>query len=171
MAPLIRQARIAAGMTQKALAEKTGCAQSAVSMFEAGKRDALAYDSIVKIAGLLKVELPDCGENRAPETLASYAFCPGFECPSNLAYMVGATVFLLPTGAAGNGKHCVVCGEAVCGLCHGCGNRLAGTGACCPECGAALVPFPHKEFTGSANEWVRLHNEVVEKLKITNYEL
>jgi len=172
---MIRQARISAGMTQKTLAENSGCKQSAVSMFEAGKRDALAYDSIVKIAGLLKVELPKLEGERPREPVHEpahgdlrppFSFCPGFECPSNAAYMVGATVFLLPTGAAGGGKRCLMCGEAVSALCHACGAPASRQAACCAECGAALVPFPHADFAGSAAEWVRFHNDVLEKLRV-----
>ena len=167
IAALLRKARIAAGMTQAALAAQTGCAQSAVSMFEAGKRDALSRESVGKIAALLKVGLPP-ENSAAPASAFGFAehspmpFCPGFNCPSNLAYMVGVSVFLLPTGAAGNGKHCVLCGEALSALCHGCGADARHGGACCAECGAALVPFPD-DFIGtdSVAEWTLRHNETV----------
>ena len=171
VAPLIRQARIAAGLTQAALAEKTGCTQSAVSMFEAGKRDALSRESITKIAKLLKIDLPPEPESESAGAGAEFdinsqsfvakvatppSYCPDFNCPSNLAYAVGVTVFMLPTGAAGSGKHCLLCGEAL--------------SAQCPKCGAALVAFPHESLVGSVAEWVPCHNAVVEQIKATQQQ-
>ena len=164
IASRLRKARIAAGLTQAAVAAQSGCKQSAVSMFEAGKRDALSRESIVKIAGLLNIELAQETRNDAPTESARLPYCPGFDCPSNHAYQVGATVFLLPTGTAGNGKHCIFCGEALSGHCHGCGATVRRGGACCQECGTALVVFP-EEFTNSVEEWILRHNEIAEKIR------
>ena len=167
IAPLIRGARIAAGMTQSALADKTGCVQSAVSMFEAGKRDALSLESVVKIAKLLKIDLPqelDDSPKTPPHKTGAAAFCPNFNCPSNRAYMVGSSLFLFPTGTAGGGKHCLLCGETLSAHCPACGAEIRCAGACCPACGAARVAFPHAEFADSAAEWTLRHNAVAGEL-------
>ena len=163
LAPILRKARVAAGITQAALAAQAGCKQSAVSMYEAGKRDALSRDSIVKIAAILKVELPtEPAIEIIPQIIPQRAlppkpFCPSFDCPTNIAYTVGASVFLLPSGTAGNGKRCLLCGEALSTLCPKCGTELHHRGACCPECGTALIEFPD-DFTASVAEWIQRHN-------------
>jgi Predicted transcriptional regulators len=169
-ASILRKARVAAGITQAALAAQAGCKQSAVSMFEAGKRDALSRDSIVKIAAILRVELPAedggaGGENAAaapapgrPECAPRLPFCPNFDCPTNFAYTSGASVFLFPTGLAGSGKHCLFCGEPLSCKCPCCGAPISRPGACCPDCGAALVEFPDG-FSTAVAEWAQRHNE------------
>ena len=164
LAPRLRRARIAAGITQAAVAAKAGCKQSAVSMYEAGKRDALSRESIVKIAAFLKVELPQDAQTAASAAVAHLPYCPNFDCPSNRAYQVGATVFLLPTGAAGGGKHCLLCGEALCGHCHACGAAVRRGGACCAECGEALVVFP-EDFNDSVAGWTLRHNAVADAVR------
>ena len=55
----LRKARIAAGLTQAALAGQVGCTQSAVSMMEAGRPEALSRESLEKLAKVLNVTLPE----------------------------------------------------------------------------------------------------------------
>ena len=46
----LREARQEADLTQSDLAEKAGCSQSAISMFEQGKCDVLAQEKVEEIA-------------------------------------------------------------------------------------------------------------------------
>ncbi len=127
-------------MTQSALASAAGCRQSAVSMMERGREDALSYATLEKIAELLGVELPaDFAPvaSHYPVTGAGRGYCPAFDCPSNSPYVVGGELFLLPSLDSG-GKYCRYCGELLEFRCPGCGSPV-GDGACCVLCGAAYV--------------------------------
>jgi DNA-binding XRE family transcriptional regulator len=62
----IRAARTAAGMTQEALAEVLGCTQTAVSYWEAGKRDPGVQD-LLRIAEALSVPAASLLTDTAPE--------------------------------------------------------------------------------------------------------
>ena len=103
---LLRKARIDAGLTQAALAAQVGCKQSAVSMMEAGRPEALSRESLEKLAKVLNVTLPEAVDAKplSPTSGAGPAVCPGFNCPSNLPYAVGGEVFFMPLGTAGSGR-------------------------------------------------------------------
>jgi transcriptional regulator with XRE-family HTH domain len=62
----IRAARTAAGMTQEALAEVLGCTQTAVSYWEAGKRDPGVQD-LLRIAEALSVPAASLLPDTAPK--------------------------------------------------------------------------------------------------------
>ena len=154
----LRKARIAAGMTQAALAARVGCTQSAVSMMESGRREAISKESLEKLAGILGVKLPDNAQDSPPvspvSAVGALIFCPNCNCPSNIPYLVGGEVFFMPRGNVGHGRHCVLCGELLSTTCPECSAPISVAGGCCGSCGAAIVNFP----TGMAADtraWVR----------------
>ena len=55
----IKEARVKAGMTQTALAEKSGVSRSIISQLENGKRDITSTKTLVKIASALGVNIGD----------------------------------------------------------------------------------------------------------------
>ncbi|NLB68067.1 MAG: helix-turn-helix transcriptional regulator, partial [Lentisphaerae bacterium] len=121
---ILRKARIGAGLTQASLANKGGCTQSAISMMEAGRREAISRESLVKLADLLGVELPDSEKTDTYETeffpVTGIAVCGNFNCLSNMPYLVGDEIYFYPLGMAGHGKHCVICGELIMCKCQTC---------------------------------------------------
>ncbi|MBR1835922.1 MAG: helix-turn-helix domain-containing protein, partial [Kiritimatiellae bacterium] len=54
----LRRGRLAAGLTQSALAQKVGCKQSALSMLEHGSATAVSRETLARIADAVGVELP-----------------------------------------------------------------------------------------------------------------
>ena len=137
---MLRDARRAAGMTQSALASAVSCKQSAISMMERGRVDALAQGTLENIAEMLGVDLPDQAKPSVLQDLtviSAGAYCPTFDCPSNLPYMVGGEIFFAPSSSGGS-KHCSYCGELVESRCPGCG-AVVESGACCLVCGTAYV--------------------------------
>ena len=176
----LRRARRAANVRQGELALKVGCTQSALSMFEGGKPAALARETVKKIAAELGVELPegfDPGASspqgagfsavQAPglalQTGRPLAFCPDFQCLSNFPYSIGGQVLFLPTGAAGRGPRCAICGEILESACPACGAAVSVRGGCCPECGAALVAWP-EGFADDAAAWISAQRTAVAAL-------
>ena len=152
----LRRGRLAAGLTQNELAEKVGCKQSALSMLERGRASAVSRATLAKIAEAVGVELPAGAVPAAAAVAAAlplgFAFCPNFECLSNLPYFVGGELLLLPLGAAGDGKHCAVCGELLARACPACGAPVRRGGGCCGLCGAPFVALPDGE-PADARAW------------------
>ena len=134
------------GITQSELARRTGCLQSAVSMFESG-RGGLSDEKILEIARILGV---DAGPQR--ETAFSGAardpwlkFCPSADCPSNIPYVAHGQVCFLTRpvlAPAGENTRCRLCGEV---LEHHCPNvecdAPVTSAAFCDRCGSPYVPF------------------------------
>lgn len=145
----LRRGRLAAGLTQNELAEKVGCKQSALSMLERGRVSAVSRETLAKIAEAVGVALPEGAVPAAAAVAAAlplgFAFCPNFECLSNLPYFVGGELLLLPLGSAGDGAHCAVCGEILARTCPACGAPVRRGGGCCGRCGAPLVAVPAGE--------------------------
>jgi transcriptional regulator with XRE-family HTH domain len=142
----LRNARRARGLTQSALAAQAGCTQSALSMMETGRMDALARPTLAKVAELLGVPLDPKsgaeGPTAAADAPAGRAFCPSCDCPSNVPLAVNGEVILWPRSQpGGGGRHCAFCGEVLAQTCRGCG-APAVAGACCTHCGTPLVPPP-----------------------------
>lgn len=172
----LRRARHAANMRQGELALKVGCTQSALSMFEGGKAGVLASGTVKKLAEVLGVALPaGFGEETrlastgaagalARHACAPGAFCPNFQCLSNLPYTVGGQVFFLPLGTAGCGAHCAMCGEIVERTCPSCGAAIAGPGGCCAACGAPLVSWP-EGFSGDPEGWISAQREAIAQVR------
>ena len=162
----LRKARIAAGLTQAALAAKVGCTQSAVSMMEAGRGEAMSRESLEKLATILGVALPNVPE-ASPEAVVDAsgpAVCPGFNCPTNLPYAVGGDVFFMPLGTAGRGHHCVFCGEPLLRRCPACGAALTTPGGCCGACGAAVVTLPDG-YADDPASWVERRQTAIAALR------
>lgn len=139
----LRAARRSQGISQSVLAAETGCTQSAVSMMEKGRMDALGRDKLVRIAERLGVALPkDAGPAAADGPVSG--FCPECDCPSNEPYLVGPHVFFRPIirpASAAHGHHCPDCGEVLETACPHCGRTIQ-EGACCRHCGTPYVIAP-----------------------------
>lgn len=137
----LRNARRKAGMTQAGLAVAVGCAQSAVSMMEKGRTDALARDKLEEIARKLDVDLSAYSIEQKSRHVTGFAFCPNYECPSNRAYLAGNDVFFWPEDGLmilPDAVYCRYCGEVLVRNCCVCG-RPAAEGACCRHCGNAYI--------------------------------
>jgi transcriptional regulator with XRE-family HTH domain len=145
---LVRNARRAKGLTQSELAARVKCKQSAVSMFEAGRTNVLAAETIAQIAKILDIDIKSMPAAGAGATVAearlTLKYCPIDECPSNVPYVVHGTVHLMPkvvTAAEDEKTRCRYCGEIL--ECHcpnaECAARVE-AGAFCPWCGAEYVP-------------------------------
>lgn len=155
----LRASRRRAGWTQAALATRAGCMQSAISMMESGRMDALARPTLEKIAELLGVPLaPEPGPGGRVETLprAGTRFCPNPECPSNFPYVVGSDVLFRPRACDAEGAHCPLCGEVLTSECPACATPAAPLAACCTHCGQPLVAAP-PALSPSMAAWVADH--------------
>lgn len=163
---LLRKARIDAGITQAALAAQVGCTQSAVSMMEVGRREAMAYDSLVKLAGILKVELPENTPLQAPilSSGTGVPVCANFNCPSNMPYQVGEDVYFMPLGNAGGGRHCIFCGELLSRDCANCGAPIVAPGGCCGACGTAIVEMP-SGYADDVPAWIQARLNTITTLR------
>lgn len=160
----LRRARIEAGLTQAALAKQVGCKQSAVSMMEAGRREAMARETLAKVAAVLKFDLPEVSES-APQAFSNaFSVCGNFSCPSNLPYTVGEDVYFLPLGTAGRGRHCILCGELLLSLCAHCDAPIGNLGGCCGACGELFVELPDG-YVEDVSGWVEGRVEAIESLR------
>lgn len=164
----LRKARIDAGITQAALAAQVGCKQSAVSMMEAGRREALAHDSLVKLAGILKVELPEASPLQAPllSSGTGVPVCANFNCPSNMPYQVGEDVYFMPLGNAGAGHHCIFCGELLSRSCANCSAPIVSPGGCCGACGTAIIEMP-SGYVDDIPAWIHTRLATISTLQQT----
>lgn len=135
-------------------------------MLENGRPDAVARDTLVRLASLLGVTLeaaPPAAFSPRPAT--GRAFCPQAICPSNVPYVVADELLFWPRpqpAAAGGGvrlRHCAYCGEVLAFVCPGCG-AAAGEGACCRECGQSLVP-PPAELDSPVEHWAESRRQAL----------
>lgn len=158
LATRLRDARRAKGLSQAALAREAGCTQSAVSMMEMGRPDALARETLLKLALLLDVPLgaadEPATEEKTPQILSGRVCCPQAECPSNIPFAAGRTVVFWPrrqpTGHSGS--YCAYCGEVLLVACPGCDAPLS-EGGHCGKCGASYVNPPGDIADVSATDW------------------
>ncbi|MDD5705349.1 MAG: helix-turn-helix transcriptional regulator [Kiritimatiellae bacterium] len=140
----LRDARRAKGMTQSELAGQVGCQQSAISMLEAGRMEALARPTVEKMAALLGVDLDtEPARDALPSATGSgRGFCPNGDCPSNVPFAIGGELIFWPRRQpVEGGRHCAFCGEVLERVCRQCG-APATEGACCATCGTPRVPPP-----------------------------
>lgn len=147
LAVRLREARRAKGLSQAALARAAGCTQSAVSMMELGRPDAVSRETLRKIGALLDVAVGAPDEASAPEAVPALSSgrvcCPQAECPSNVPFAVNDAVVFWPwPQPAGSPRtYCAYCGEVLLAACPACGRPL-GEGGHCRDCGAAYVNPP-----------------------------
>ena len=168
--PLYRQLRDARRehrLTQSALAQQVGCRQSAISMMEQGRMDAIARETMVRIGELLGVELPaeDQPVSR-PAAAGAGRYCPTYDCPSNLPYIVGGELFLMPRPHPGAGAHCRYCGELLESRCPNaeCARPLsAEPGGCCSGCGTSWITVPSDEMADPA-QWAAAQRARIREL-------
>ena len=164
----IRDARRRAGLTQAALAKSVGCAQSAISMLEGGRADAVAMETVGKILEALHLELPEATAATSPSNFGFAAarpvkICPNAECPSNFPYRVGRQVMFLPTAHRVDGGRCPVCGEVLESACPDCGRPVHPGHAFCTDCGHQFVAIPDG-MNPPDNDWIAAQQALAEKL-------
>lgn len=136
----LRNARRAKGLTQSALAAEAGCKQSAVSMLELGKTDAVNTETLARIAGFLGVQLPKDLSASASKPIGK-RFCPQGLCPSNIPFSLNDELLFHPRQQADNtGPHCRYCGEVLESACPNCGVPI-NEGACCTACGQSYIQY------------------------------
>lgn len=158
-------ARKKAQLSQSQLASMAGCNQSAISMFEHNQDAKLSEASILKIAEILEIDIPELQKAPSGQTQTipvgmvelPFGFCPDCECPSNKPYLVGSRILFKPT-LRNIGRFCVDCGEILETKCPNCGARL-NEGACCAFCGAPYV-------VSTLPETVNLRKYIADRMSI-----
>lgn len=141
----LQSARRKADLTQSELADKVGCSQSAISMFEGGHRDALAREKVAEIASALGVDIksfPREAEDAVPSN-AVLKYCPIGGCPTQEPYRVMDRICfrpLLVRAPASERTHCAECGELMEQRCPNakCHAPVA-AGGFCRACGTPYV--------------------------------
>jgi transcriptional regulator with XRE-family HTH domain len=154
---IVRDARRKKGLTQAQVAVAIGAKQSAVSMFENGRPDALSGEKMASIGRLLGVEAETAAGAVESIPRGAARFCPDPDCPSNVPFLVGTRVVLQPAMipvAGDSPAYCRLCGEVLVSACPNpqCRQQPA-PGAFCSACGTAYIetgPAP-----SPADAWVR----------------
>ncbi len=162
----LRDARRAKGWSQSALATEVGCKQSAISMMEGGRADALAQDKLQAIATLLSVSLDPEPVASSGLALPVLKICPVAECPSNMPYVAGGQLHFLPLpvrAPTNEATRCGFCGEILESACPQC-KALLRPGACCTACGSAYVP-PLSEEPPDRTAWADRQRERVIQIR------
>jgi transcriptional regulator with XRE-family HTH domain len=154
----LRQARLDRRVTQSLLAEWVGCQQSAISMLERGDTAAVSRETVQAIAERLEVDLsafPLTWGVEREERLPRY--CPSYDCPSNLPYVVRGELYVLPhiERVSGDGAHCRYCGELLETHCPKaeCGSPFEPGNCCCGICGLRYVAVPDSPAESPLVEW------------------
>jgi transcriptional regulator with XRE-family HTH domain len=167
---VLKAARRARGMTQSALAVQVGCKQSAVSMYEAGRVDALSADTVARIAGLLNVDLKalQTSSSGAKKTVPKrLLYCPVDTCPSNIPYLVRGAICLRPRflESIADSPRCRDCGEVLEESCPNppCGAKVS-EGAFCPSCGSAYVTSSIADGLATL-DWVEARQKQIERMR------
>ncbi len=154
-----RQKRREMSITQAELADRAGCQQSAISMFEAGRTSAVAQKTVQRVAEILEVDLVGFDFGTGDGAVSSFVakYCPIDGCPSNIPFAVSGELHFAPTmvRAAREAKtKCTSCGELLQAECPNRECRAASVpGGCCPQCGTAYVT-PTREMSGwQVEQW------------------
>lgn len=140
----IRQARRQKGLRQTEVATQIGARQSAVSMFERGRSDALSEAKVKAFAELVGVTLDAAALGRTPSRDVGRGvlkYCPHPDCPANVPFVVGGGLVVRPNlvrAAAGTNTACRYCGEWLEESCAACGVGVADQPVCM-ACGAPYV--------------------------------
>jgi transcriptional regulator with XRE-family HTH domain len=170
---ILRKKRRERGLTQSDLAHAAHCTQSAVSMFEAGRSDALAEKTVARIAEILEIDLASVAAVIPSASTSAMAkkFCPVDECPSNVPYVVRGQPCFYPRmvqAPVEEKTRCRYCGELMESCCP-CGKCAAPAreGAFCRLCG---TPYVTAVNTGIAplEEWADAQRKrILEILEIS----
>ena len=168
---ILSDARRARGVTQSTLAKEVDCKQSAISMMERGKEDALAWTKIEAIAAVLDVNVDAFAPNEEQSPVLgemARGYCPVFDCPANLPYVVNGKIIALPRKLGDySEKFCSYCGELLEKCCPGCGAKISKDAACCGECGSAYIATPESMPQG-VEEWTNSQRQILSDLGITD---
>ena len=135
----VRQLRLAKHLTQKQLAARVGCTQSAISHFENGDFSALSPETVERVQAAISSD----GEAAVSEVLS---FCPNPDCAVALTLVNQGNLAIRPAMYRITSKtvavHCKVCGALLeCG-CRTCLTPLVDGAVFCVGCGAPLVQVP-----------------------------
>ncbi len=167
----VRVARRIKGMTQAALAKVVNCKQSAISMYEAGHSDALAYKTITIVAEALGLTVPQevvaVAESKHIE-LSSLKYCPIDDCPSNIPYVAGGELHFKPAmikSLKHENRRCSFCGEILQDCCpnESCGMPIT-DGGFCSYCGDSYITVT-RMMRGSLDEWAAKRCGVIKELR------
>jgi len=168
---ILSEARRSHGMTQSALAKEVDCKQSAISMMERGKEDALAWPKIEAIAEIFEIDVSAFAPKQPPSTICQspdthQIFCPIFDCPSNIPYVVNGKLYALPHATANPAdKYCTYCGELLEKTCPECGASITTKSACCKDCGTQYIATPEEIHEG-AETWAQKQRQNLKDLGI-----
>lgn len=160
----LRDARRALALTQGRLAAEVGCKQSAISMLESGKADAVNRATLEKIAARLGITLPEPEQTPPPPPLLHPSirrYCPSALCPSNAPFAVGDRLLFFPRTTS-TGAYCPDCGELLENSCPGCGSPI-NPGACCTHCGTPYVTDTVEP--ASPEEWAQARRHALAQLR------
>jgi transcriptional regulator with XRE-family HTH domain len=168
---LIREARRLKGLTQADLAREVNCKQPAVSMYERGKRDALAASTVDLIAKKLGISTKPAAESESGEPAGvrqKLKYCPSDLCPANVPYAVGDELCFMPTmirAPADEATFCGYCGEPLESRClnDSCPAEIR-EGAFCHACGARRVTVA-RSVPGSPGDWAERERARIKDLK------
>lgn len=165
LSELVREARRRKGLTQAQVAEAIDCKQSAVSMFENGRRDALSRDKLVSLGKLLDVD-PSRAAQESDAPTGNLRYCPDVNCPSNVPFMVGGRVAIRPSMTPVSGSapsYCRYCGEVMAASCSNAECKESPEpGAFCAACGTAYISTA--TIAAPSAEWVRSRQEASRNL-------
>ena len=160
---LVWQARRAKGLTQAELARIVGCKQSAISMFEAGKGDALSKEKVAVIAEKLGLDAKSLQGRAEPvdDGGPCLKYCPVQRCDSNIPTTANGEPCLRPTlveAPAAEKTHCGSCSELLQTRCPNDECRApVSEDIFCPQCGTAYVTVTHPPAEGAAEAWADGH--------------
>jgi len=151
------------GLTQAQLAELIDGQQSAISMYEHGRLEALSPEKLEILSAVLELDkLPDAAgeESRRYPILA----CCIYEfCPTNMPLLRDKEILYKPTPVwvrDSSHRHCIFCGKELRLCCHKCGADFQ-EGACfCAQCGSPIVraDTPAKQLVRNGEpilEWIQ----------------
>jgi len=167
---ILSESRRNQGLTQSVLAKQADCKQSAISMMERGREDALSWPKIQAVAKVLDIDIKAYAPAKTSDELntsESAGYCPIFDCPANIPYAVNGRLYALPHITASHGeKHCGYCGELLENSCPECGAHIHTSAACCRECGSAYIATPEM-LPGGADNWAAKQRSNLKDIGIT----
>lgn len=171
----LKAARKCAGMSQAGLADRAGCKQSAISMFERGRTDVLAWEKIVRIAEILGTDIRPYAAHMIPTVHDDgrvLKCCTSFGCERNIPRMIADRLIVRPTFlyAADDGDtFCPECLAKMISRCPNC-DRPVKRGNGCSGCG---TPYVVCSIPGDASQiatWVTARRREIRETMALNEE-